>query len=311
MSTNFIPRVARSLFFSSQLLAVAAILSLVHASPAIAQTIIDGEGFEAPDYSTTFGGDGKLEGQLGDLPGDGVQAAWLASIGTTSTAVVQSALAHPSDPGGQSVRMDHAANEPTGGGRFGIPVTAWPDNARYICIEWDMYVEETVGPTGTFGPFFGVEAYDDITVGQGDFGLLGSLGVDASTGDILYQQTGTGFLVETGSTVNFGEWNHFHIDLDFELGEYSIFVNTPADPNLALATESFVDGGTNLQDFSDAPISSFAAAGDPQSQALTGTAYFDNYIVYQLDVKIPEPTTLVLGMVALVSIQGLSRRRLA
>lgn len=305
MSIKIDPRLSRSFLICSCAAVVAACLSFSGAS-SFAQTIIDGEGFEPPQYSTTFGGDGKLEGQLGDLPGDGVQAAWLASIGTTSTAVVQSGVVAS---GSQAVQMDHAANEPTGGGRFGIPVTAWPDNARYVCIEWDMYVEETVGPTGTFGPFFGVEAYDDITVGQGDFGLLGSLGVDASTGDILYQQSGTGFLVETGSTVNFGEWNHFHIDLDFELGEYSIYVNTPADPNLALATESFVDGGVALQDFSDAPLASFAAAGDPQSQALTGTAFFDNYIVYQLDVKVPEPTTLVLGVFALVAMQGATRRR--
>ncbi|MEM8943652.1 MAG: hypothetical protein AAGD11_00600 [Planctomycetota bacterium] len=306
MSTESDPRYARWARDAARVAAVAAAFMLTCAASTFAQTIIDGEGFEPTQYSTTFGGDGKLEGQLGDLPGDGVQAAWLASIGTTSTAVVQSSVVNS---GTQAIQMDHAANEATGGGRFGIPVTAWPDNARYVCIEWDMYVEETVGPTGTFGPFFGVEAYDDITVGQGDFGLLGSLGVDASTGDVLYQQAGTGFLVETGLQVNFGEWNHFHIDLDFELGEYSIFVNTPADPNLALATEPFVDGGASLQDFSDAPLASFAAAGDPQSQALTGTAYFDNYIVYQLDVKIPEPTTMAMCMLALVATCSTSRRR--
>ncbi len=265
-----------------------------------AQTIIDGEGFEAPDYSTTFDGDGKLEGQLGELPGDGVQAKWLASTGTSSTAIVQTAVVHPSDPGGQAVRMDHAANELGGGGRFGIPVTAWPDNARYVCIEWDMWVEDAAGPSGTFGPFFGVEAYDDAF---GSTGLMGSMGVDATTGDVLFQETSTGHLAETGTTVNFGEWNHFHIDLDFDLHEYSLILN-----GTTLHTEPFVDG-SGLDNFSDAPIASFAAAGDPTSQALTGTAYFDNYIVYQLATKIPEPTTMALGLIAMVSIQGLSRRR--
>ena len=133
--------------------------------------------------------------------------------------------------------------------------------------------------------------------------VLGSMGVDATTGDVLYQATGTGVLTETGEVVAFDTWNHFHIDLDFELNQYTVILN-----GTALATDTFVDGAS-LQDFSDAPISSFAAAGDAASQDLMGTAFIDNYEVYQLTTKIPEPTTMVLGLFALVSVSGVTRRR--
>jgi len=298
MTKQLCPRNAGN--FSRPTLVGAAVLAvglLFVASQASAARvdIIDGQGFEAP-YTA-----GNLEGQLGSLLGDGVQAPWLASSGTTSAAVVQSSVAHGG--GGQAVQVDHAANEAAGAGRFGIPVTGWPDNSRYVCIEWDMYVNQTVGAPDTFGPFFGVEAYDDITVGPGDLGLLGSMGVDATTGDVLYQAAGTGVLTETGSVVDFDAWNHFHIDLDFELSQYTVILN-----GAALATATFVDGAS-LQDFTDAPIASFAAAGDPASQALVGTAYIDNYEVYQPNIKIPEPTTMVLGLVALVSVSGARSRR--
>lgn len=256
--------------------------------------IIDGEGFESPPYSLA-----ALEGQVADLPNEVFSGAWFASIPTTSTAVVQSAVKYTGD---NAVQVDKAANEPAGGGRWGVPVTAWPDNARYVCIDWDMRVEDAGGPSGAFGPFFGVEAYDDAF---GANGLMGSLGVDATTGDVLYQQTGTGFLTETGTTVAFGDWNHFQIELDFDTYIYSVALN-----GTVLMTETFVDG-INLNNFSDAPLATFAAGGDVVSQALTGTAFFDNYMVSQDSVSciVPEPTSLVLGLLAMTATTCLVRRR--
>ena len=165
---------------------------------------------------------------------------------------------------------------------------------------WDMLVDGPLGVPGTsFGPFFGVEAYDDDGVGNSN-GLIGSLGVDATTGDVLYQAAGTGVLVESGSTVAFNEWNQFRIDIDFLLNQYTIGLN-----GVDLLTEGFVDGA-GLDQFTDAPLATFAAAPDAISQATGGSAYFDNYRVVQ--GKIPEPTTLVLGMLALAAAQGLRRR---
>ena len=49
-------------------------------------------------------------------------------------------------------------------------MSGWPSQ-RYVCIDWDMRVQQTV--SAAFGPFFGVEAYDDDAA---SIGLLGSLG---------------------------------------------------------------------------------------------------------------------------------------
>ncbi len=278
---------------------------LACSSQAAVIDIVDGEGFESPSYST-----GTLEGQVASLPSDAVDGVWQASIGTTSTATVQTSVVQS---GSQAVRVTRAPNEADGGGRFGIELSGWPDPAgpvggRFICIMWDMYVDGPLGVPGqSFGPFFGVEAYDDDGVGLSN-GLIGSLGVDATTGDVLYQAAGTGFLTETGSTVNFGEWNTFRIDIDFLLNQYQVFVNGSDDPlsMIPLVTEGFVDGA-GLAQFTDAPLATFAAAGDSISQATGGSAWFDNYRIVQ--GKIPEPTTLVLGLLALVATQGVSRRR--
>lgn len=133
---------------------------------------------------------------------------------------------------------------------------------------------------------------------------MGSLGVDATTGDVLYQETDTHFLLETGTAVTFGEWNHFQIELDFDTYIYSVVLN-----GAVLATETFV-AGAGLDNFSDAPLATFAAGGDATSQALTGTAFFDNYMVSQSNVsRIPEPTSLVLGLFAMTTSTCFMRRR--
>jgi hypothetical protein len=226
-----------------------------------AQVIVDGKGFEAPDYSTLFSGTGELEGQQG----------WIRTSGPAlSTAFVQTAIVHS---GSQAVQVNRAANSDD---RWAVPVTGYPSQPT-VLISWDMRVEGPEG--GAFGPFFGVEAYDD----SGGFGLLGSLGVDATTADVLYQSQDTGFLTETGTTVNFGAWNHFDIKLDYSVDEYTVYMNgTP------LATTGFVDRSLGLDDFTDANIAAISAAGDSASQALTGTAYFDNFLVMHVEAD-PEP----------------------
>ena len=138
------------------------------------------------------------------------------------------------------------------------------------------------------GPIFGVEAYDREGVGFNQ-GLMGSLFVDGTTAEVLYQQTGTGFLVPV-ATVNFGEWNEFFINLDTVNKEYTILLN-----GQVLRTEPFIDGDM-LHEITNIPLAAGAGGGDPASQALTGTAYFDNFIVF---TRVPEPCTLVLVLLGL------------
>lgn len=287
---------------------------LVFSSTSYAQVIIDGDGFESvglpptgSGYSTTYapGGGlpvGSLEGQHASLPGDFTTTPWVASFGTDSTAVIQTSV---TNGGTQALEVSRSPGDSPS--FWGVPVTAWPDSARYICIEWDMRVELPVGVSSDGGPYFGVDAIDDAAISGSDFGLLGSMGVLSATGEVVYTDDELE-LQPTGASVVPGTWNHFHMDLDFELKQYTLYLN---DPTLSspLITAPFpgldlIGDGAALEDFSDAPIGTFATDAD-----LDATAYFDNYIVYQLNVKIPEPATAALGLIAMVSVTTLTRRR--
>jgi hypothetical protein len=271
--------------------------------------IVNAGGFELP-FTTVFGGTGQLEGQV-NPPGEGQILApgqWQRTPGGTSTAVVQSTVFAPGG-GTQAARVNRAANNDV---RWAVQVDhlGYPDFPNpfppepaqpLICISWDMRVEHTTGAAGTFGPFLGVEAYGSLAAAPG---LLGSLGVDATTGDVLYQASGTGVLTETGSVVSFGQWNHYAIELDYSTDQYTVFLNFAE-----LGTFGFVDAGLNT--FSDADISALAAAGDPGSQALAGTAYFDNFLVREGPCVIPEPATWALAAFAILALAFAYRRPFA
>ncbi|MEM9656917.1 MAG: hypothetical protein AAF961_01020, partial [Planctomycetota bacterium] len=231
-------------------LAAGIVLGAGIASTAYAEVVFDSAGFESPLYS-----EGGLEGQNG----------WVyAPTGVPgNTAEIQGGEAL----GSQAVEVNRAARSDD---RFFVPTSITPSAAQpYVDISWDMLVEQTSGADGTFGPYFAVEAVDfagEVT------GTLGSLGVDASTGDVLYQIEDTGFLSETGELVAFGAWNSFMMRLDYVAEQYTIFLN-----GSELLTTGFVDRARDLDNLSDAPIAALSAAGDPDSQSLTGRAYFDNY----------------------------------
>jgi hypothetical protein len=235
-----------------QLLATAAaLLAAIQNSQgaAAANPIVNSGGFES--YTL-----GPLQGQQG----------WLMSGAGGSSATVQSTVVQA---GTKAVQVQRAANSDS---RWGVPVTGYPTH-RYIGIDWDMRVTPTGAPAGTFGPFFGVEAYDATPT----IGLLGSLGVDATTGDILYQPHETGALTETGSQAVFNTWNNFRILLDFTQHQYRVFAN-----GTLLATSGFVDHSVSqpLNDFTDADLAALAA-GPGASASQTGTAYFDNFRVWE------------------------------
>jgi len=245
-STRLCSQISTSCF-----LAIAVCIWPLAASSQAATTIVDTDGFE-----TGF--------SLGVLQG---QAGWVTSGQGGGSAVVQNGLV---ESGTKAVRVDRGANSDD---RWAMPVggLGFPSN-RYILIDWDMYVLGTGASSSVFGPFFGVDTYDD-TVSPS---VLGALGVDATTGDVLYQAEGTGVLVESGATVNFGSWNNFQIKLDFELDEYQVLLN-----GSVLASTGFVDGPRDS--FTDADIAAFAASFDTGSQSQTGIAYFDNFLVRDVD----------------------------
>jgi hypothetical protein len=299
---------------------------IVHSAFATDADIVNTFGFEptppaigSTTFFTTgsFGSapvPGQLEGQVNPAGFGqfGSPGQWLRTRGSgASQAVVQSTVFAPGG-GNQAVKLDRAANSDQ---RWAVPVNAlgYPDYPTpapgegvqpCICITWDMRVEHSAGNGDTtFGPFFGVEAYDDD---GNPVGLLGSLGVDAATGEVLYQAAGSGFLTATGSTVPFGQWNKFQIKLDYSNHTYSTFLNNVMMGTIAFVDQTNIPGG--LDQFSDADIAGLAAAGDPVSLAMTGTAYYDNFSVRE-GVCIPEPSTVLLAVFGLMATQLRRRSR--
>ncbi len=284
-----------------------------HAFAAIT-TIFDSVGFEQPKFNTNFAGGnyvGQLEGQaiFGEpYPVYTWEQTKPIGVYTSKATVVGNVPVAPAS-GAQSVKVTRAADTDA---RWGVRGGAWPSE-RYVCIDWDMYVQQTVLPLNSFGPYFAVEAYDDDAA---NIGLLASLGVDASNGELLYQQSDpvfNGALVAPGPVVTFNQWNSFTILLDYLTHTFDIYLNGVQVPT-ALGTDSFVDHSVlnPLDEFTDAPIAALAAGFDPDSQDATGTAYYDNYRVVQSDTNpcVPEPASWVLGMLGLgaFAAKGRSRR---
>jgi hypothetical protein len=219
-------------------------------------------GFEPPGYTTTGGtlNNGVLQGQSGWLwDGGGLDP------NLHSTAVVQNSIAKT---GSQAVLVTRRPNSDR---HWAMPKSGLPTQ-RFIAIDWDMRVAKAPTSTG-LGPFFGVDS-NDRTSGQAR--VLGSLGVDATTGEVLSQLPESGFFVNTPGTVLFDEWNHFRLVLDFALDSFSGFVNGEQ-----VISSHFIDDTATqeLNTFSDADLWTVAAAGDPASLALTSTAVFDNFMI--------------------------------
>jgi len=243
---------------------------------AEAASIVDSQGFENPPYS------------LGNLTG---QNSWVLSGPGVGSATVQNTVVML--PGAQAVKVDRGANSDD---RWYVPVVGYP-TGQYIAIDWDMNVTQTVS-AATYGPLFGVEAYDYSATGPN--GVLGTLGVDAFTGDVLYQRADNGSLDATGTTVTFGQWDHYKMLLDFGTDVYTVYLNgTP------LLSEVFVDSytGNDLDDFTDADISALAAFSGVADLAAVGTAYYDNFTVT------PEPSSLVLMLLGSAVFFWMPRRR--
>jgi hypothetical protein len=311
-------------FGSAFCVALLSTVCIVHSTFADDDDIVNSFGFEptppavgSTTFFTTgpFGSapvPGQLEGQVNPA-GEGQFGSpgqWLKTKGTgASQAVVQSTVFR-SGGGNQAVKVDRAANSDQ---RWAVPVNAlgYPDfpippvgepAQPCICITWDMRVEQSAGNGNTtFGPFFGVETYDDD---GNPVGLLGSLGVDATTGEVLYQAANSGVLTPAGPIVSFGAWNKFQIKLDYSTHQYSTFLNDVMMGTIAFVDQTNIPGG--LDQFSDADIAAVAAAGDPVSLALAGTAYYDNFLVREGQC-IPEPSTVLLAVFGFMAAQ-LGRR---
>ncbi len=146
---------------------------------------------------------------------------------------------------------------------------------RFVLIDWDMRVPDAGGAGVTptyeeFGPFFGVEAYDAST---NTIGALGVLGVDASTGQVMYRRSDNGNFDDTGQLANFDQWYHYGLVLDFNLHTYTMYFN-----GNRITSRPFLDG-PSFSHFTDADIAALSIGGSSQSKAMAGVAYIDNFRV--------------------------------
>lgn len=218
-------------------------------APLSASEALDSYGFESPYYAPTL----SVVGQQG----------WLTAQDgpNLGTAVVKTGVGKSSS---QGLQVDRAANTNS---RWAVPLDDVP-TSRYVLIDWEMRVMRAV-QNSSYGPFFGVEAYD----ANGIFGVIGAFGADASTGDVLYQNQGTGEIVESEASIAFNSWHHYQMLLDFATDTYHMFLD-----GFYVASSGFVDGA--FDELTDADIATFSAAGDGGSNNKIGTAYYDNFTIY-------------------------------
>jgi hypothetical protein len=265
-------------------LALALAVGLVAARPVAASiTLLDTGGFEAPAFTTTFdaggtGYAGQLEGQPIAPPED----TWQQSGPDASTATVQTAVVQS---GAQAVELAYGGADT----RWGVPLDV--SNLGIVTVSWDMLVRGPASnPEVSLGPIFGVEAYADSTGGTT---LLGSVFVDASSGEVLYQATGTGFLTPaTAPNPAFlNVWNSFDLVLDYVSQTYSVFVNDV----LQAGGIGFVDGAFGT--FGSADL----AALDAGFGVTPGFGFVDNFSIVAADV--PELSTGLMW-VGLASVAG-------
>ena len=256
--------------------------ALLGARTADAAPIYNSNGFEFPPFVAGL----PLEGQ------DPANGPWLTTA-TTSTSLVQTTVV---ESGTQAVRINRAGGDDA---RWGV-VKPLDNVAGTITIAWDQHTLQTVLPAGSFGPFFGVEAYDDLP--SGSVQRLGAAGIDAATGELLYLDPNVGFAV-TGDVVAFGTWHQLAITLDYGTQAYSVFLD-----GVLKVTVGFENPGAD--DFTDAPLTTVAAAGDPASLSANGTAFFDNYVITTPALtQVPEPATLSLLGIAAVALAARRLRR--
>lgn len=259
------------------------ILSLIlSTSQAHAFVYVDSEGFEFNDL-------GVLSGQLTSIY-DGMEpGVWIFSGADDSFAVIDDFTANS---GSKSLVIGRAANENV---RLSVQTPLAPPSS-FTSIFWSMRVEQNFDgfANNAFGPFFGIEA---LQVNAGGISRFGSFGVDAATGELLYTSS-SGFEVVPSIIVPFRVWNDFQIDIDPTSGTFSGFLNGER-----VLTTPFED--SNATQLTAAALSASSAGFDANSQAATGVAYFDDYVIFTTS-PIPEPST---GICALLGVLVLLRRR--
>jgi hypothetical protein len=276
-----------------------ALFSFYGSKSQAATTVYDSNGFEPPTFAT-----GALVGQDG----------WVDAGNGTAATVISSASAPGTTPlanGTQVVQIDRVNSADVHVARpTPISNVASSPNGSHISVEWTMSYEAS--DSGGFGPFLGVQLYDETS---GTPYLLAAAGVDATTFEVLYQDANSdgalNIIPDGGGSIGQTpqEWMAFRLDLDYTSQTYDLLL----DGALVLNDQDFVDkvlAGGALNGFSDADIVALAAGKDDPSQAASGRGYFDNLRITQSSGNVPDAgSTGALLATALATLGWVRRRR--
>ena len=249
--------------------------------------IYDSEGFEAPRFDAVVQPElfGQDDGNI--YTGD----PWTQdNPATIFDANIQTSVVKT---GAQALQIDRQANEDT---RFVMVTPIGPNfpNDR-IFIDAFMKVEFST-PALAFGPYFGIEASDYNGPPFASEPRLGLFYVDATERSLLVGTLGT--LADTGVDID-DDWHFYRMILNYTTKTYELYVDDMITP---VVTVAFLNPALNT--FTEVDLASVADESFPN---LTGTAYFDDLVVYQ----VPEPATLSAGMMLAVTLMLRRRRRQA
>jgi autotransporter-associated beta strand protein len=239
--------------FSQTILSLALLFSWL--SSAQAATVYTSGGFE------TFVPTQPLDTQ------DVLNGPWAQDNGT-STAVVTTA--NPIE-GNQSVKVTRATGA-TGDTRWGVIESVTPAGLNNVVnIYFDM---RAVREANEFGPLFGIEAYD---ASAGAPKLIGSLLLDAGTGQVLCHAANTGAFVGTGTYLDVIRHHHYRLTINFADKTCALFAD-----GAPVHTEGFVN--STATNFTDAPLATLALDATNNNK---GAVYFDNYRIEHTTSQLP------------------------
>ena len=246
-------------------------LTLAATAAARGATVYDAAGFEPTRFAT-----GNLTNQDG---GTWIESG--AAAGGSASVTTGAAL-----NGSQGIQVTRIASAANGGDKRYWPNTPalTPTAASpVVTVAWDMNVAANASPSVTTGPFFGIESYTPAAA------LIAAAGVDATTGEVLFEDPANGGAFNNTTaddTVTLNAWHHYVLAMDFTAGSATVTV----DGALKQSIPSFLSAGATQ--FSDADLSALATAAEPANQ--TGLARFDNYSV-TVGVAGPQPVVVAAG----------------
>lgn len=253
-------------------------------------SLYDSGGFDLDTrFSPTFvnGSEPSVQGNLRGQDG----GAWYYRGANTSTSTQASAQVITTAEGPNLSPQQSVQVTRSGGDGEWAPMLNYTATGMTVKVTWAMDLA-SFASASLLGPFMGIDGY------SGSVTRLGGAGIDASTGEFLFEDPafGGGFNINAADTVIGLGWHQWEIDYNFSTQTYSASV----DGTTEVSGVSFLIPAATV--FSDADIATLQNV-PPADLSNTGTAYFDNYAVS----AVPEPTSL--GAALLGVIGCLHRRR--